>query len=107
MLNVIRAKIELLDFGCCEFVIVQNSKVCRGRDGLGVEDDFGSAFLFGDSMHGPTCLGGIVRNASNMPELLVDFGFMNSNDPAKIQTNRRGWNLDHGRRGLLDDGRQR
>ena len=48
---------ELLDFRCCEFVIVPNSKVCQGRGAFAVKDNFGSAFLFGDHMHGPTCLG--------------------------------------------------
>ena len=62
---------------------------------LGVEDDFGSAFLLRDNMYGPTCLGRIVRNVSNMPEFLVKFGFLNSNDSAKIQASRRGWNLEH------------
>ena len=58
---------KLLDLRCCKLVIVPNSNVCRGRGVLRVGDDFGSAFLFGDNMHGPTCLGGIVSNASNMP----------------------------------------
>ena len=40
--------------------------------------------------------------------ILVDFGFLNSSNSAKIQTNRLGWwNLEHYRGGLLDDGRQR
>jgi hypothetical protein len=83
------------DFRCCEFVIVPNSKVCQGKGVFGIGDDFGSAFLLGDNMHGPTCIGGIVRNASNMPEFLFDFGFLNSSDSAKIQTSRKGWNLEH------------
>ena len=100
-------KKKLLDLRCCKFVIVPNSKVCRCRGPLGVGDDFGSAFFLGDIMHGPTCIGGIVRNASNMLEFLVDFGFLNNSDSAKIQTSRRGWNLEHKRRRLLNDGRQR
>jgi hypothetical protein len=58
---------------------------------LGVGDDFGSAFLLGDNMHGPTCFGGIVKNVSNMLELLVHFGFLYNSEMAKIQTKRRGW----------------
>ena len=49
------------------YVIVPNSFICMGRGGLGIGDDFGSAFLFTDNMHGPTCLRGIVWNANNMP----------------------------------------
>jgi hypothetical protein len=106
-LNVVGAKKELLDLRCCEFVIVPNSKVCWGRGALGVGDDFGSAFLLRNSIHGPACLRWIVRNTSNMPEFLVDFRFLDSSDTAKIQTRGRGWgNLEHRRRGLLDDGRQ-
>jgi hypothetical protein len=42
-----------------------------------------------------------------MPEFLVDFRFLDSTDTAKIQTRGREWgNLEHRRRGLLDDGRQ-
>jgi hypothetical protein len=59
---------KLLDFRCCKFVVFPNSKVCRCRDVLGVGDKFGSAFLLGDNMHGPTYFGAIVKNASNMPE---------------------------------------
>ena len=76
MLNVVREKEDLLDFRCYEFVIVPNSKVCQGRDVLDVGDNFGSAFLLGGHMHGPICIGGIIRNTSNMPEVLVHFGFL-------------------------------
>jgi hypothetical protein len=106
--NVVGAKKKLLDLRCCEFVVVPNSKVYRCRGALGVGDKFGSAFLLGDSMHGPTFLRGIVRNTSNMPELLLHFRFLDSRDTAKIQSSGRGWgNLEHRRRGLLDDGGQR
>jgi hypothetical protein len=53
---VVGEKNELPGFRCCEFVIVSNSKVCRDRGAVGVGDDFGSAFLLGDNMYGPTCL---------------------------------------------------
>ena len=79
-LNVATARKKLLDFRCCKFVIVPNSKVCRCKGAFGVGDDFGSAFLLGDRMHGLTCLGGILRNANNMPDLLVHFGFLYNND---------------------------
>ena len=72
--NVIWAKEEFLNFRCCEFVIVPNSKVCQGQDALAIGGDFGNTFLLGDHMHSPTCLGGIIRNASNMPKYLVHFG---------------------------------
>jgi hypothetical protein len=99
---------NLLYFRCCKFVIVPNSNVCRCRGALGVGKNFGSAFILGDNMHGPTRLGGIVRNASNMLELLVHFGFLYSSDTTEIQTIKRGWwNLDHGQGGLLYNGRQR
>jgi hypothetical protein len=49
-------KKKLLDLRCFEFVIVPNSKVSRCRGALGVGNDFDSAFLLGDSMHGPTCI---------------------------------------------------
>jgi hypothetical protein len=99
---------KILDLRCCEFIIVPNSKVCRGIGALGVGDNFGSAFLLRDSMHGPACLRGIVRNTSNMLEFLVNFRFLDSSDTAKIQTSGRGWeNLEHKRRGFLDDSRQR
>ena len=64
--------------------LVPNSKVCHGRGALGVGDDFGSAFFLDENIHGPTSLGGIVRNANNMSDLLVDFGFMTNSDSAKI-----------------------
>jgi hypothetical protein len=42
-----------------------------------------------------------------MLEFLVYFRFLDSSDTAKIQTRGRGWeNLEHRKRGLLDDGRQ-
>jgi hypothetical protein len=63
---------------------------------LGVGDDFGSAFLLCDHMHGPTYLGGIGKSVSNMLEFFVHFGFMYSSDLTEIQTSRRGWwNLEH------------
>ena len=40
------------------------AKVCWGMGALGVGDDFGNAFFLGDSLHSPTCLGGIVRNGN-------------------------------------------
>jgi hypothetical protein len=98
---------KLLDLRCCKLVLVPNSKVSLCRDALGVGDDFGSAFFLCDNMHGLTCFGRIVRDASNMPEFFVHFGFLYSSDTTKIQTNRRGWcNLKHYREGFRDDGRQ-
>jgi hypothetical protein len=82
---------KLLGFRCCEFVIISNSKVCRGMYALAVRYDFGNAFLLGDSMYGPICLGRTLKNANNMPELLVHFRFLYKNDTAKIQTKMRGW----------------
>jgi hypothetical protein len=97
-----------LDFRCFKFVIIPNSKVYWCKNALGVGDNFGSAFFLCNSMHCPTSVGKIVRNAPNMLELLLHFGFLYSSDTAKIQTSRREWcNLDHGRGGPFDDGRQR
>jgi hypothetical protein len=57
-------------------------------------------------MHGLTCLGGIIRNASNMPEFFVHFGILYNNDTIENQTSMKGWwNLEHCRRELLDDGK--
>jgi hypothetical protein len=75
---------KLLNLRCYEFVIVPNFKVCRCRGPLGVGDDFGSAFFLCDNIYGQPCLGGIVRNASNVPELLVDFGILYTSDKTKI-----------------------
>ena len=47
---------------------------CLQQNALAVKDDFGSAYLLGERMHGPTCLGQIERNARNMPKILVHFG---------------------------------
>jgi hypothetical protein len=97
---------KLLDLRCCEFVLVSNSKVCRCKGAIGVEDDFGSAFILCDSMHRPTCFGGIIRNASNMPKFLVHVAFLYIIDTTEIYTSgREWWNLEHCRGGLLDDGR--
>jgi hypothetical protein len=66
---------------------------------LGIGNNFGCAFFLCDSIHGPTCLGRIVRNASNMPEFLVYFGFLYSSDTTEIQTSRMvWWNLEHYRK---------
>ena len=78
----------MLNFRYCEFVIIPNSKVCRGRDTLAIGDDFGSRFLLGDRMHSPTCLGGIKTNASNMPKFHVHFGFLYNGDVGIIKTTR-------------------
>jgi hypothetical protein len=66
-------KKKLSNFRGCEFVIVPNSKVCRGRGVFAIGDDFGSIFLLGDRMYIPTCLGGIIKNARNMTKFLVHF----------------------------------
>jgi hypothetical protein len=58
---------------------------------LAVGYDFGSAFFLINRTHGPTCLGGIIRNVINMPEFVVHFGFLYSNNLAKIKTNMWGW----------------
>jgi hypothetical protein len=87
--NVVGAKF-FFDFRCCKFVIVPYSKVCWYMGAFGVGDNFGSAFSLGDSMHGPTCLGGFLRNASNMLELLVHFGFLYNNDTRKSRPIKRG-----------------
>ena len=71
-LNIVQALKELLNFRCCEFVIVPNSKICQGGGALRVGDDFGSAFILGDCMHGPACLGGIIRDVSNILEFFVE-----------------------------------
>ena len=71
--NVVQAKEEFFKFRCFEFVIIPNSKVCRGWDALAIGDNFGSTFFFGDHMHGPTCFGEIISNASNMQKFLVHF----------------------------------
>ena len=71
MLNVVRTKKKLLNYRCCKFVKVPNSKLNRGRGVIAVSDNFGSAFPFGDRTHGPTCLGRTIRNANNMPKHVV------------------------------------
>ena len=96
---------KVLDLRCCKFVVVPNSKVCWGQGALGLGANFGNVFCLGDNMHGPICLGGIVRNARNMPIFLVDFKFLNSSASAKIQTSGTGWNLEHWWRCILDGGR--
>ena len=87
MFNVVRAQEKLPSFRCCEFVIILNSKVCWDKGALAIGDNFGSVFLLGDCMHGPTCLGGIMKNASNMPELLVHYELLYSNYTKKFKTN--------------------
>jgi hypothetical protein len=56
-----------------------------------IGDNFGSAFLLGDNIHGPTFIGGIINNTSNMLEFFIYLGFLYSSDIAKIQTNKMGW----------------
>ena len=51
-LNVVQAKEKLLNFRCCELVIVPNSKVCRGRGAFVVGGNFDNVVLFRDHMHG-------------------------------------------------------
>jgi hypothetical protein len=41
---------------------------------LAIGYDFGSALFLINRTHGPTCLGGIIRNAGNMPEFVLHFG---------------------------------
>ena len=73
-------KKNIFHFRCCEFVIIPNSKVCRSLGAFAVGNNFGSAFLLGDCMHGPICFGRIIRNANNMPKLFVHFGFLYNSD---------------------------
>jgi hypothetical protein len=50
--------------------MVPNYKNCRGQGALAIGNNFGNTFLFGDHMHGLICFGKIIRNVSNMLELL-------------------------------------
>ena len=54
--------------------MVPNSNVCRDRGTFADGDDVGSVFFLDDRMHGPTCLGRIIRIASNMPMFFVHCG---------------------------------
>ena len=87
--------------------IVAKFGVGGSKGAFAINDDSGDAILLGHCRHSQTRFGRCTWNAYNMPQLFIDFRFLNTIDAKKAKCSRRWWqNLLHGWIGLLNTGEE-
>ena len=90
-LNVLRAKDKLLCLDTIQSILLPNFGIGGDRGAFAIDNNFSDVFLFSDCQYNLTTLGGLVRKASNMPQLLIDLVFLNNNISKETDFGRRWW----------------